>query len=95
MAQGDYGPGTTLKPLMVNVTFDEDQRIAEAGIGYHIVTPSGRHVPSGFTWHRPATGDAAPDEHMDALQAVMNALLQAAAAHEGIELPAAAPPPPD
>jgi len=91
--QGDYGPGTKLVPLMVNVTFDQELRIAEAGIGYHIVTPSGHHIAGGFTWHRPATGHAAPDEHMDALQAVMDALLQAAADHEGIELPAAPPPP--
>lgn len=87
MAAGDYAPGTRLVPVMVNITFDEDLVLAHVGIGYHLVMPSGRLHEGGFTWHSPR-GDYArgPDEHMDRLQAVMNELLAAAAAHEGVEL---------
>lgn len=85
---GDYAAGTILRPVMVNVTFDEDLRMAHVGIGYHIVLPSGRVHDGGFTWHSPR-GDYAhgPDEHINRLQAVMDELLRTAAAHEGVQLP--------
>lgn len=88
MATGDYAPGTTLKPVMVNITFDENLQIAHCGVGYHLTLPSGRVHDGGFTWHSPQ-GDYAhgPGEHVSALQAVMDELLRAAAAHEGVELP--------
>jgi hypothetical protein len=89
MAKGDYVPGTTLRPVMVNVTFDDYLQIAHCGIGYHLVLPSGRVVESGFTWHSPKGGYAhGPGEHIAKLQAVMDELLRAAASHEGVELPA-------
>jgi hypothetical protein len=87
MAAGDYAPGTTLEPVMVNITFDDQLRIAHCGIGYHLTLPSGRVVDGGFTWHSPG-GDYAhgPGGHISDLQAVMDELLRAAADHEGVEL---------
>lgn len=87
MAKGDWGPKSKLVPVVVNVTFDAQRRIAHCGVGYHIVTPSGTRHDSGFTWHSPA-GDYAhgPANQIEALQAVMDALLEAAAAHEGVDL---------
>lgn len=83
----DYAAGTVLRPVMVNITFDESLRIAHCGIGYHVVLPSGRIHDSGFTWHSPG-GDYAqgPTEHIARLQSVMDELLRAAANHEGIDL---------
>lgn len=85
---GDYAPGTTLKPVMVNITFDDELRIAHCGVGYHIVKPSGRVNEGGFTWHSPV-GDYAhgPAEHIAKLQSCMDELLKAAAEYEGVELP--------
>ena len=87
MANGDYAAGTTLKPVLVNVTLDEHLQIDHVGIGYHLVLPSGRVHDGGYTWHSPR-GDYAqgPPEHIAKLQAVMDELLRAAAEHEGVGL---------
>lgn len=83
----DYAPGTILKPIIVNVTFGPDLRINHVGIGYHLQLPSGRIHEGGFTWHSPRGGYAhAPDEHMAKLQLVMDELLRATSAHEGVDL---------
>lgn len=86
MPAGDWGQGTKLRPIVINVTVDEGGQIDHVGIGYRIVTPSGREHNGGFTWHSPKGGYAsAPAEHIDGLQRIVTALLRAAAEHEGIE----------
>jgi hypothetical protein len=84
---GDYASGTTLKPTVVNIEFDADLKLSHVGIGYRLILPSGRSHDGGFTWHSPEGGYAqAPKEQAERLQACMDALLEAAAKHEGVEL---------
>lgn len=83
----DYVAGTVLRPVMVNITFDEQLQIAHCGLGYQIVLPSGRVHDGGFTWHSPQGSYAqGPPDPIARLQTVMDELLRAAADHEGIEL---------
>lgn len=87
MAKGDWGPGTKLRPVMVNITFDDKLDLAHVGVGYHMVLPSGLVQDGGFTWHSPGGDYAhAPDAHVAALEGVMKALLVAAADAEGVTL---------
>lgn len=85
--KGDWGAGTKLVPLMVNITLDPTLTISHVGVGYHLVLPSGQTRDGSFTWHSPQGGYAsAPADQVKALAAVMAALLSAAAAAEGVTL---------
>lgn len=93
MPIGDWGPGTTLAPGIINITTDELGVIDHVGIGYHLVTPSGERHPGAFTWHSPKGQYAqGPSDKIDQLQAAVTALLRAAAEYEGVELGAGGPP---
>lgn len=86
MAAGDYGPGTCLEPIVLNVTVGPDGVVDHVGIGYHIVTPSGAHHAGGWTWHSPKAGVEASTSSTAALQAVIDEILSAAAEREGVQL---------
>jgi hypothetical protein len=79
MAVGDWGSGTRLIPVMVNVTVDESRSVNHVGIGYHLWLPSGKMHQSAYTW-------AVPADTYQRLQAVIDELLSAAAEHEGVSL---------
>lgn len=86
--KGDYALGAKLKPYRIEIEVDENLKLSHVGIGYNVQLPSGRLHESGFTWHSPKGDYAqAPTEHVTALQLVVDALLLAAAEHEGVELP--------
>lgn len=87
MATGDWAPDTKIEPTLVNVTFNADGAINHIGIGYRVILPSGDVVAErGYTWHSP-DGDYAhaPAEHVESVSAAMRALLDAAAAAEGVD----------
>ena len=89
MATNEWAPGTTLRPKIVNVTFDEKGVVNHVGIGYLVVAPTGRPLlESGWTW-------TPPSGHGAALQSVMTALLKALELHEGIDTVTFTAPPVD
>lgn len=85
MAKGDWAPGTGLRLTQVNISFDpaNPTKIAYVGIGYEVILPSGDVAKySGFAWHSPGNGQVAPG--LPAVQAIVDQIVAAALAHEGV-----------
>jgi hypothetical protein len=73
----DWAPGTTFRPTVVNITFDDDGQVTHVGVGYHVYLPSGAVAATkGHTWDTP------PD-HGATLQQAMHALLEDVRKAEG------------
>lgn len=82
MPAGDYGPGTKGQLEIVNIGFDKAGQVTHCGLGFYVVLPSGKRVPSGHTWGGP---DAQPPEpYRSRLQELMDELIREAFAAEGI-----------
>ena len=69
--------GTTLEVVGINVIVDSDNHVSGVGIGYHLRLPSGRLLPSGYTWNP-------PPKRARQLQRLVDELLEAAREHEGV-----------
>src|SRR5215475_3962653 len=85
MAQGDYAPGTKIRPGLINIRL-KDGQLEHFGIAYQIVLPSGRVLTEhAYTWHNEAEGRTIDPDHIEALNRALAACLADLIAEEGVD----------
>lgn len=84
MAQGDWAQGSRATNRLAQVVISDDGTVVHCGLGFHIVSQSGRVLSTsgGHTWGGP---DAqVPEPYRGRLQELMDELIREADAAEGL-----------